>query len=98
MENFIESCIKHAVKNQESIERWIMKIENSCLGRKKLKHYTGCLLRALGYDVRTAYIVKTKSAADCGRYSDNFYLERGEIKGSNSFEEELLMFLSRKGV
>ena len=39
-----------AVQNADRIPAWVARLQNKyTLGRKRLKHYRGCLLRAFGY-------------------------------------------------
>lgn len=38
-----------AVQNADRIPRWVARIESNTLGRKRFRHYRGCLLRAFGY-------------------------------------------------
>ena len=49
MEHKIKILQAVAVKNADRIPSWVARLENSVLGRKRLKHYRGCLLRAFGY-------------------------------------------------
>lgn len=50
MEEKIQILQAAAVQNADRIPSWIARLRNRhTLGRKRFKHYRGCLLRALGY-------------------------------------------------
>lgn len=50
MESEIKMLQAAAVQNADRIPSWVARLQNKgTLGRKRLKHYRGCLLRAFGY-------------------------------------------------
>lgn len=50
MEEKIQILQAAAVQNADRIPSWVARLENrGAFGRKRFKHYRGCLLRALGY-------------------------------------------------
>lgn len=50
MESEIKILQTAAVQNADRIPSWVVRLRNrGALGRKRFKHYRGCLLRAFGY-------------------------------------------------
>lgn len=69
-----------AVQNADRIPGWVARLRNrGALGRKRFKHYRGCLLRALGYKAMPEAIAEWTQHGDITCYNFAGGVEDGRV-------------------
>lgn len=80
MEAKIKILQAAAVQNADRIQAWVVRLENrGALGRKRFKHYRGCLLRAFGYKAMPEVSLHWTPYGDITCYNFAGGVEDGQI-------------------